>query len=600
MKHPVLILAFLAIITLAVNTASADVVVLANRTSIDIPVQLSPVGRRPFVVKLPSGESTPVFSDQRLQISYRSGSQRATYALNANSAYFFTATPAGGVALQQIGLGDDDSTSGGRALPGDARSAPHGIIPIKIWVDEEEPSRRHIWERKLRKRVEAASDVLDRHAAIKLQVVGVGSWQSDNGTTDFFDSLTEFEKEASPGGAQLCIGFTSQYQVMRGRTHLGGTRGPLSSHILLREWSQHVSEPERLELLIHELGHFLGASHSPEQDSVMRPVLGDRQSREKSFQIRFDPVNTLIISMVGEEVRRRRVQSFSAMTPGSTRRLKQVYASLGQAFPDDPAAKIFSRIVSSGKKSSLIAGVRQVLFELTVAAAENRRLTPNRRHSGDALTNYYVRRAAEAASRLPKKHAKEAFLIGIGIGLDRSSSLHSLPQTRSLVQKAEPNSARAARVAMMGKPTALNRDDLVKHFAVSAHLAAALSPEAANTLGLAKEVSDASGGSGFSFVDLSADRAGVELAKQLLSGRLRLEKLAEQFQVNHFLPSVADLDEGLPMSEVEQRYGGLTDIRFKRRIAQIDDRIRQLPPYVGITKASAIPAGSQEKSSASE
>ena len=78
---------------------------------------------------------------------------------------------------------------------------------------------------------------------------------------------------------------------------MAGTRGPLHSHILVREWSPQMSEPERLEFLVHELGHFLGASHSPEPDSVMRPVLGDQPGRSaRAFRIRFDPVNTLVMS----------------------------------------------------------------------------------------------------------------------------------------------------------------------------------------------------------------------------------------------------------------------------------------------------------------
>ena len=54
----------------------------------------------------------------------------------------------------------------------------------------------------------------------------------------------------------------------------GCSLGPLHTHILIREWKPRT-EPERLEVLVHELGHFLGACHSPENDSVMRPLLGD-------------------------------------------------------------------------------------------------------------------------------------------------------------------------------------------------------------------------------------------------------------------------------------------------------------------------------------
>ena len=119
---------------------------------------------------------------------------------------------------------------------------------------------------------------------------------------------------------------------------LGGTYGPFQSHILIREWAQHISEAERLELLIHELGHHLGAVHSPEPDSVMRPILGDRQARCAAFPIRFDPVNTLAMYLVGEEIRIRHVHSFARMSTPTKMRLRQIYTVLSQALPSDPAA----------------------------------------------------------------------------------------------------------------------------------------------------------------------------------------------------------------------------------------------------------------------
>ncbi len=75
----------------------------------------------------------------------------------------------------------------------------------------------------------------------------------------------------------MAIGFTSQYMIPHGVMHLGGTRGPLYPYILIRELgSQHVSKSERLEILVHEMGHYLGASHTADMDSVMRPQLGDQ------------------------------------------------------------------------------------------------------------------------------------------------------------------------------------------------------------------------------------------------------------------------------------------------------------------------------------
>ena len=105
----------------------------------------------------------------------------------------------------------------------------------------------------------------------------------------------------------MAIGFTTHYEWVQGEMHLGGTHGALASHVLIRESPGQVSEPERLEVLVHELGHFLGAAHTSDKTSVMRPMLGDRQSAAKCFRIGFDAPNTLIMSLVAEEMRTRHI-----------------------------------------------------------------------------------------------------------------------------------------------------------------------------------------------------------------------------------------------------------------------------------------------------
>src|SRR3954465_8961977 len=101
--------------------------------------------------------------------------------------------------------------------------------------------------------------------------------------------------------------------MARGRIHMAGTRGPLHAHILVREGSPEINEPERLEFLVHELGHHLGAAHSPEWQSVMRPVLGDNRAGRSDFRIQFDPVNTLAMAMVCEEIRRSNIANVSQL-----------------------------------------------------------------------------------------------------------------------------------------------------------------------------------------------------------------------------------------------------------------------------------------------
>ena len=85
---------------------------------------------------------------------------------------------------------------------------------------------------------------------------------------------------------------------------------PLHPYILMREWTP-TTEPGRLEVLLHELGHYLGAVHSPEPTSVMRRKLGDGRSVSLRFPVGFDPLNTLAMNLVVGELRAGRKRSLA-------------------------------------------------------------------------------------------------------------------------------------------------------------------------------------------------------------------------------------------------------------------------------------------------
>jgi hypothetical protein len=514
--------------------------------------------------------------------------------VDANTAYYFGQAAGGQIDLQQIGLGEDKSTAAGRTLPGRAPMAPLAVIPVKILVDEEEPARQKYWEGRLRGRVEAASAVLEKHAGVQLKVVATGTWDSDDQTTDFFESLAEFERDVKPFPAQLAIGFTSQYQVVQGRTHMAGTRGALHGHILVRDWSRQMSEPERLELLVHELGHFLGASHSPEQSSVMRPVLGDRQAVRKGFEVRFDPVNTLVVSMVGEELRRRHVSKLVDMTMGTKLRLRQIYQSLSPTLPDDPAANQFVQRVSAAAVNPLIMGTKQVVAQVVRSAQANLALPAagtvasgiQVRREGDELTEYYVRSAAGIARFLPDDIAVSSFLLGLGIAMDDSTILRDHASYGGFIRAVESDPERAVRLVALGQPTLRGRRDLAQHFFVSSHLAAIAGTQIATASGLAKEMSDSAGGSGFSFADMTANRAGILFAGGLLNKRFTLATVSDEFTVANYMPSVDNLPEGLSATELLAQFGPQTDDRFRRELDEIDQRLMQLPIYRGAQTAA--------------
>jgi hypothetical protein len=296
-------------------------------------------------------------SSQRLSIR---GADFGNYDLRPYGVYYFGSTRTKKIELREIGLQAAPERqnaqspaligAGGALQPGqsgddDADDNRRRTIRVAVFADDEERAVDQLWKRRFQDRIAAASKILARSCGMRLAVQSFGRWESDDDVNEFDLSLREFERSVRPGDAHVAIGFTSQYTITRGRTHLGGTRGPLHSHILLREWSRHVTEPERLELLIHELGHFLGAVHSPEGNSVMRPILGDRQSRARAFRIAFDPVNALAMSIVGEEITDRGVSSFAQLSEPSRARLEGIYATLAQSLPDDPAAASYLRYV---------------------------------------------------------------------------------------------------------------------------------------------------------------------------------------------------------------------------------------------------------------
>lgn len=221
------------------------------------------------------------------------------------------------------------------------------IIFVKVLVDEEEVTKEAVWKKRLTDRVHAASELVARYADIRFVVREYGTWQSDSRIQDFSKSLSEFEQEVDPGQSRLAIGFSSQYRFQKGRNHLGGTRGPLRDHILIRENAPSVLETERMEVLLHELGHFLGAAHSTSPKSVMRPIVGDGQARVKSFEVGFDKENAAIINLIGREIRDRKIKRFEQISPRTLGRLDFHYRKLLREFPEDKTAARYVSVVGA-------------------------------------------------------------------------------------------------------------------------------------------------------------------------------------------------------------------------------------------------------------
>lgn len=118
------------------------------------------------------------------------------------------------------------------------------------------------------------------------------------------------------------------------------------------------------------------------------------------------------------------------------------------------------------------------------------------------------------------------------------------------------------------------RRDFPQHFLVSATLAAQNGVSAADTIGLFKELADARGGSGFSFNDMAANRAGTRLGALAVRSPDKLQaRLITGLAEQDFMPDVADLPEYMAEPEFRQRFGGPGSPEYERMVADIERRL---------------------------
>lgn len=136
-----------------------------------------------------------------------------------------------------------------------------------------------------------------------------------------------------------------------------------------------------------------------------------------------------------------------------------------------------------------------------------------------------------------------------------------------------------------GNTRVANRTDLRLHFIYSAALKVLGDSGISFTIGEFKEMMDSGrGGSGFSFVDLAADRAGIRFAEVALDrskgGALRLQTEAKSLtDESAFFPEIDGLPEEIPQAIFDSEYGGVEGSRYAEYVKDIDARISRIPLY---------------------
>ena len=125
------------------------------------------------------------------------------------------------------------------------------------------------------------------------------------------------------------------------------------------------------------------------------------------------------------------------------------------------------------------------------------------------------------------------------------------------------------------------RQDTALHFLVSAVIAAEAGTPLADAVGLWKELADAKrGGSGFSFNDLAADRAGTRFGELAVRDPARLQqRVAGGVRDADLMPEAGDLPENLPEREFVARFGGVGGAGYQRMLAAIESRLDAMPMF---------------------
>lgn len=177
------------------------------------------------------------------------------------------------------------------------------------------------------------------------------------------------------------------------------------------------------------------------------------------------------------------------------------------------------------------------------------------------------------------RHNRAAILaLGIMIGHERIARYVDIDPEGDLVRAA---------VALRAGTSLRGREDWPRHYALSAALGVLGGPYTSDAAGLLKEQLDAlTQGSGFSFADLAADRAGIRLAvaatRSATAARALQARMRSGFRVDDFLPPLADLPENLTLEQFHRAYGRIGSASYRKMVSDIERRIDQCAGLVAL------------------
>jgi hypothetical protein len=226
---------------------------------------------------------------------------------------------------------------------------------------------------------------------------------------------------------------------------------------------------------------------------------------------------------------------------------------------DDLPAKLSNALLSNQDHNRIEAYQRH-LAELTQGSSRNLNLT--------ALTKPLFQLATDRSANGAAVAENRAAILVLTFYVNQKD-----------LNKIVPHSKTWPRPTWR-RVTLNDRNDLPKHYLVSAMLAAYSGTPLADAVGLYKEIEDSRGGSGFSFNDIAADRAGTRMGERAISNEARAKKIQMLMSAateSDIMPMTADLPEFMPEAEFKRRFGGLQGKPYRQMMAEIEQRVAALP-----------------------
>jgi uncharacterized protein YfiM (DUF2279 family) len=130
--------------------------------------------------------------------------------------------------------------------------------------------------------------------------------------------------------------------------------------------------------------------------------------------------------------------------------------------------------------------------------------------------------------------------------------------------------------------TLLDRADLAKHFSLSAALTATFGNDVSQSLGIWKEVADSGpNGSGFSYIDLAADRSGMKIGEAMAdpaSAAAIISWLGKADDTQLLPVAQLALVEGLTEADFAQKYRNIDSRQHASVVSRIDAALEKAQP----------------------